>query len=139
MSYCYTHKFRALWNYFKQVAEFLCNLQKLLQSATSDIHVGSYKRALVASVCRRTYSLANGCKVVPIPQKVKNLPFFATKDGSLKPGILEYFTEGIVPFLYNFFDIFVDRDGKHVTCDEKNTTVELGQKLLVSLDLYTLH
>ena len=90
----------------------------------------------MASVCRRTYSLANGCKVIPIPQEVKNLPFFATKDRNLKPGVLEYFTEGIVPLLYNFFDIFVDRSGKRVTSDEKDTTVELGQKLLVSLDLY---
>lgn len=101
-SYC-IHTCRLFWAYLKHLAEMLPNIRQLLEASYSD-NLGPYRRALEASVRHRTYSM--GHKVVTIKSPLKNLPFLTKEDGTLFPGVLEYFTDAIVPFLYNFFILY---------------------------------
>ena len=120
---------RMLWKYLKHVAENLHNLRRLLEAVHKD-NRGPYRRALVATVRRRTYSM--GYKIVKIKTPIKNLPFFTREDGELIPGVLEYFTEGIVPFLNSFFNIALDPKLLNEIPNGEEITVQIASALIVS-------
>ena len=120
---------RSLWSYLKRVAEKLHNFRRLLEVVPAD-NRGPYRRALVSSVRRRTYSL--GHKSVTITSSMKGLPYFTKEDGSVLPGALEYFTEGIVPLLQNFFTILFDPTGMGALPNEGEIAVQVASALIVS-------
>ena len=100
----------------------LPNIRQLLEASYSD-NLGPYRRALVASVHRRTYSM--GHKVVTIKSPLKNLPFLTKEDGTLLPGVLEYFTDAVLPLLYNFF-ILYDPSTESVQSNTNHTEIALN-------------
>ena len=113
----------------KRVAEKLHNFRRLLEVVPAD-NRGPYRRALVPSVRRRTYSL--GHKPVNISSSIKNLPHYTREDGTVLPGVLEYFTEGIVPLLQNFFTILFDPTGLGALPNEGEIAVQVASALIVS-------
>ena len=111
------------------VAEKLHNFKRLLEAVPADSR-GPYRRALVSSVRRRTYSL--GYRSVTIRSSVENLPHYTREDGTVLAGALEYFTEGIVPLLQNFFTILFDPSGLGALPNEEEIAVQVGSAVIVS-------
>ena len=111
----------------KRVAENLDNFRHLLEVVPADDR-DPYRKALVSSVRRRTYSL--GHKAVIVTSSIKGLRYFTKEDGTVMPGALEYFTEGIVPLLQNFFTFLFDPTG---LSNEEEIAVQVASALIVSL------
>ena len=120
---------RLLWKYFESVAEKLRNFKCLLESVPADSR-GPYCRALVSSVQRRTYSLRH--KSVTITSSMKSLPHYTREDGTVLPGALEYFTEGIVPLLQNFFHFLFKPTEAGALADEEEIAVQVASAVTVS-------
>ena len=113
----------------EHVAENLDNFRHLLEVVPADGR-GPYRKALVSSVRRRTYSL--GHKAVIVTSSMKGLHYFTKEDGTVMPGALEYFTEGIVPLLQNFFTFLFDPTGSEALPNEGEIAVQVASALIVS-------
>ena len=115
-----------MWKYLDNIADYLIKLRRLLEAVSRD-NSGPYRRALVASVRRRTYSL--GHKIIIIKSSIKGLPLFTKEDGTVLPGVLEYFTDAIIPFLSTFFTVVFDPSD---TINQKEITIKVFSGLIVS-------
>ena len=113
----------------ERVAENLDNFRHLLEVVPADDR-DPYRKALVSSVRRRTYSL--GHKAVIVTSSMKGLRYFTKEDGTVMPGALEYFTEGIVPLLQNFFTFLFDPTGSEALHNEGEIAVQVASALIVS-------
>ena len=116
-----------MWKYLNNIAEDLPKLKQLLEAVSRDSS-GPYRRALVSSVRRRTYSL--GHKIIVIKSPIKGLPLFTRDDGTVLPGVLEYFTDAIIPFLFTFFTVVFDPSDTSI---QKEITVKVFAMLTVSI------
>lgn len=64
------------------------------------------------------------------------IPFITGEDGKLLPAVLEYFTEGIMPFLHVFFSTFFDPPSDSAVANpEIKVSVQIAQALNVSFRL----
>ena len=111
------------------VAEKLHNFRRLLEAVPADSR-GPYRRALVSSVRRRTYSL--GYKSVTIKSSVENLPHYTREDGTVLAGALEYFTEGIIPLLNKFFRYLFNPAEMGALPVEEEIAVQVCSAVIVS-------
>ena len=126
-----------MWGYLEHVAELLRNFKIVLQKVP-DQHRQQFRRGLVASVRQRTYSFSHRITPMTLTANTHNIPDMTGSDGKILPGFLEYFTQGIVLFLYVFYKFFfnlktIESDKQRET--ELRVTGEISSALIVSIEL----
>ncbi len=61
---------------------------------------------------------------------------FIGEDGSIKPGMLEFIVEGILPLLHTYYSLYFspkDAPSESLKCHEVETSAQIFNKLLVML------
>ena len=124
-----------MWGYLDHVAELLRNFKFMLQKVP-DQNRQQVRRGLVASIRQRTYSFSRHIRPMTLTVTTQNIPHMTGRDGEILPGFLEYFTQGIVLFLYVFYKFFFSLDtakNERQREMELRVTGEISRALFVSV------
>jgi len=95
-----------MWDYLEHMAFLLSNIGKVLRVMPRS--ESNLVRQGLSSASRR-YSASDRQRRFKTPRtKSKAVPFVTGDDGRLLPGLLLYFSDGILPLLKSFYAVFFD-------------------------------